>query len=62
LTEGWNKLGRGRIYKVSDPEEQKKPIVAEVKKLLAEGFDNFCRATFRCSNIRINRCGWRAVR
>jgi quinoprotein glucose dehydrogenase len=38
-TEGWNKPGRGRIYKVSDAEEQKKPIVAEVKKLLAEGFD-----------------------
>ena len=38
-TEGWNKPGRGRIYKISDPEEQKKEIFAEVKKLLAEGFD-----------------------
>ncbi len=37
--EGWNKTGKGRIYRVADPQEQAKPIVAEVKKLLAEGFD-----------------------
>jgi quinoprotein glucose dehydrogenase len=37
--DGWNLTGRGRIYKVSDPKEQKTEIVAEVKKLLAEGFD-----------------------
>ncbi len=38
-TQGWDKPGKGRIYKVGDPEEMKKPVVAEVKKLLAEGFD-----------------------
>ena len=36
---GWNAPGKGRIYAAYDPEAQKKPEVAEVKKLLAEGFD-----------------------
>jgi quinoprotein glucose dehydrogenase len=36
--EGWNKTGKGRIYKVFDPARQKDPAVAEVKSLLADGF------------------------
>src|SRR5262249_34345918 len=31
--------GKGRIYRVADTEAMKKPVVAEVKKLRAEGFD-----------------------
>ncbi|MFL5340758.1 MAG: PVC-type heme-binding CxxCH protein [Gemmataceae bacterium] len=38
-TEGWNLTGKGRIYRFADPVAAKKPEVAEVKKLLAEGFD-----------------------
>src|SRR5262249_10341587 len=37
--DGWDLTGRGRLYKVSNPEEQKKQIAGEVRKLLAEGFD-----------------------
>ncbi len=37
--EGWGLTGKGRIYRFADPEAEKKPIVAEVKKLLAEGFE-----------------------
>ena len=37
-TEGWNKPGRGRIYRFVDPEAQKAAVVAETKKILAEGF------------------------
>ena len=37
--EGWNLTGKGRMYKVTDPEQHKKPVIAEAKKLLAEGFD-----------------------
>jgi quinoprotein glucose dehydrogenase len=37
--EGWKVSGVGRIYKIVDPEAMKDPIVAEVKKLLAEGFE-----------------------
>jgi quinoprotein glucose dehydrogenase len=37
--EGWNKPNKGRIYKVFDPEKVKDPAVLEVKKLMAEGFD-----------------------
>jgi quinoprotein glucose dehydrogenase len=37
--EGWNLNGKGRLYKVTDPNEQKKPLVAGVRQLLAEGFD-----------------------
>ena len=37
--EGWHVSGVGRIYHVFDPEAMKEPIVAEVKKLLAEGFE-----------------------
>src|SRR5262249_34029225 len=37
--EGWGLTGKGRIYRFADPEAAKKPEVAEVKKLLAEGFD-----------------------
>ncbi len=38
-TEGWELTGKGRIYRFADPEAAKKPAVAEVKRLLAEGFD-----------------------
>ena len=37
--DGWNINGKGRIYKVTDPDEMKNPAVAEAKKLLAEGLD-----------------------
>jgi quinoprotein glucose dehydrogenase len=35
---GWNKTGKGRIYRVSDPTRSQAPLVAETKKLMAEGF------------------------
>jgi quinoprotein glucose dehydrogenase len=37
--EGWDLTGKGRIYRFADADAAKKPAVAEVKKLLAEGFD-----------------------
>ncbi|WP_165248823.1 PVC-type heme-binding CxxCH protein [Paludisphaera soli] len=36
---GWGKTGKGRIWRVSDPAAAEDPRVAEVKRLLAEGFD-----------------------
>src|SRR5262249_7855358 len=36
---GCGLTGKGRIWKLSDPEALKDPAVAEAKKLLAEGFD-----------------------
>ncbi|HVV98862.1 MAG TPA: PVC-type heme-binding CxxCH protein, partial [Planctomycetaceae bacterium] len=36
--DGWNGQGKGRIYKAVDPELLKDPKVAEVGKLMAEGF------------------------
>jgi quinoprotein glucose dehydrogenase len=38
--QGWSKTGKGRIYRITDPEAMKKPAVAEARKLLAEGFDS----------------------
>jgi quinoprotein glucose dehydrogenase len=38
-TGGWDPPGKGRIFRVTDPEAMKNPAVAEAKKLLAEGFD-----------------------
>jgi len=38
-TNGWDKPGKGRLYRVSDPEEQRKEVVKEVKAILAKGFD-----------------------
>jgi quinoprotein glucose dehydrogenase len=35
--EGWDKTGKGRIYKVYDPERVRAPVVLEVKSLLAAG-------------------------
>lgn len=35
--EGWDQNGKGRIYKLTHNEASKQPIVAETKKLLAEG-------------------------
>jgi quinoprotein glucose dehydrogenase len=35
--DGWNKTGKGRIYKVTDPKQAKSPAVLEVRKLMAEG-------------------------
>jgi quinoprotein glucose dehydrogenase len=37
--DGWGLTGKGRIYRFADPEAAKKPEIAEVKKLIAEGFD-----------------------
>lgn len=37
--EGWGLTGKGRIYRFADTEAAKKPAVAEVKKVLAEGFE-----------------------
>jgi quinoprotein glucose dehydrogenase len=37
--QGWDKTGKGRIYRFNDPELIKKPEIGEVKKLLAEGFE-----------------------
>jgi quinoprotein glucose dehydrogenase len=36
---GWEKTGKGRIYRVFDPETRHSPLVLETKKLIAEGFD-----------------------
>jgi quinoprotein glucose dehydrogenase len=38
--QGWEGTGKGRIYRVADPEKRKSASVQEVKKLLAEGFDH----------------------
>jgi quinoprotein glucose dehydrogenase len=35
---GWEKTGKGRLYKVHDPDKAKDPQVVQVKKLMAEGF------------------------
>jgi quinoprotein glucose dehydrogenase len=37
-TAGWDLPGKGRIYRIHDPKVTAEPIVAEVKKLLAEDF------------------------
>lgn len=34
---GWEKTGKGRIYRVHDPEIDASPLVLETKKLLADG-------------------------
>lgn len=36
---GWNPPGKGRIFRVTDPEAMKNPAVAEAKRLFAEGFE-----------------------
>jgi quinoprotein glucose dehydrogenase len=36
--EGWGMPGKGRIYRFADPQAAKTPAIAEVMKLLAEGF------------------------
>ncbi|HET6250176.1 MAG TPA: HEAT repeat domain-containing protein [Tepidisphaeraceae bacterium] len=38
-TEGWNKPGKGRIYRIFDSEVEKQPIVAQTQKILADGFE-----------------------
>jgi quinoprotein glucose dehydrogenase len=38
-TNGWDKPGKGRIFRVTDPEAMKNPAVAEAKKLIAEGME-----------------------
>lgn len=35
---GWNKTGKGRIYRVYDPAAANNPVSVEMKKLFAEGF------------------------
>ena len=36
--DGWEPVGKGRIYRFSDPKHSGAPIVAETKALLAKGF------------------------
>jgi len=38
--DGWNINGKGRIYKVTDPEARKDTEVAGARKLIAEGMEN----------------------
>jgi quinoprotein glucose dehydrogenase len=38
--QGWEKTGKGRIFRVFDPAAANQPIVAETKRLLAEGMDS----------------------
>ena len=38
-TTGWDKPGKGRIFRVTDPEAMKNPDVAEAQKLIAEGIE-----------------------
>lgn len=35
---GWSGTGKGRLYRLFNPTERDQPIVAQVKKLFAEGF------------------------
>jgi quinoprotein glucose dehydrogenase len=44
-TQGWELTGKGRIYRFADAASAKNPAVAEVKHLLAEGFDRKTPAT-----------------
>jgi quinoprotein glucose dehydrogenase len=37
--QGWDKTGKGRIYRFNDSDQMKRPEIAEVKTLLAEGFE-----------------------
>ena len=36
---GWDGVGKGRIYRIYEPDERSKPAVAESKKLFGEGFE-----------------------
>ncbi len=36
----WNQTGKGRLYRVFDPETRNSALVLETKKLMAEGFDH----------------------
>lgn len=36
---GWEGTGKGRIYRVFEPEARQQPVIAQVKKLFAEGFE-----------------------
>ncbi len=47
--DGWGLTGKGRIYRFADAEAAKKPILSEVKKLLAEGFES--RSTAECVKL-----------
>lgn len=40
---GWNQTGKGRIYRVFDPETRNSPGATEVKNLFAEGFEKRSR-------------------
>ncbi|MCD6050315.1 MAG: repeat protein, partial [Verrucomicrobia bacterium] len=46
---GWSGLGKGRIYRLSHPDEYSKPVAAQVKQLFAEGFDK--RSTSELVNL-----------
>ncbi len=47
--EGWGLTGKGRIYRFADAEAAKKPILSEIKKLLAAGFES--RSTAECVKL-----------
>ncbi|MDP6931142.1 MAG: HEAT repeat domain-containing protein [Planctomycetota bacterium] len=48
-TEGWEMTGKGRLYRVTDPDSLENPIVQETKALLASGMAG--RPTARLSQL-----------
>ncbi|HZK81570.1 MAG TPA: HEAT repeat domain-containing protein, partial [Humisphaera sp.] len=38
-TDGWAKPGKGRIYRIFDPAAEQDPLVAQTRKLLADGLE-----------------------
>src|SRR5262249_17579444 len=38
--QGWDQPEKGRLYRFADPQAEKRSVVADVKKLIAEGFEH----------------------
>jgi len=38
--DGWTGLGKGRLYRIFDPDSQQDPVIAAGRKIMAEGFQN----------------------
>lgn len=39
-TQGWDQPGKGRIYRFAHPDAENRPAIAEVRRLLSEGFEH----------------------
>ncbi|TWT74134.1 hypothetical protein CA85_10200 [Allorhodopirellula solitaria] len=52
---GWDGLGKGRVYRITDPSQRDAPVVAEVQEMLASGVEQLDASTLASRLSHVDR-------